>query len=158
MAVTRASDAVVDDDEKDGDADEDEDDVCCEVCGSGAVGPGNDLVLRDGEHEVTVAYHQACLEPTLDPIPEGDWFCPACCEASQAMGMQSKADSSYQPSWGTLTDGALPARQRMNRAAKAHNQRPCTTMRARHSSGTDTNGCSPASSCNRQSDCSSSAS
>ena len=86
-------------------ADEDEDDVSCEVCGSGAVGPGNDLVLCDGEHEVTVAYHQACLEPTLDPIPEGDWFCLACCEAAQAMDMQSKADSSYPPSQGTLTDG-----------------------------------------------------
>ena len=35
MAVTCASDAVVDDDEKDGDADEDEDDVSCEFVVAG---------------------------------------------------------------------------------------------------------------------------
>ena len=136
VVVTRASDAVVDDEEKDGDANEDEDNVSCEVCGSGAMGPGNDLVLCDGDHEVTVAYHQACLEPVLDPIPEGDWFCPAWYEVARAMDIQSKANSSYQPSWGTLTDGALsdsssaacPARKRINKAAKAHNQGPPPTV------------------------------
>ena len=30
--------------------------VCCEVCGSGVVELGHDLMLCDGDHQETIAY------------------------------------------------------------------------------------------------------
>ena len=38
---------------------------------------GNWLLLCDGEG-CNMAYHTLCLQPQLDAVPEGDWFCPSC--------------------------------------------------------------------------------
>jgi len=45
----------------------------CELCGSGF--RGEDLLLCDGCDGL---FHRQCLNPPLDSVPEGDWFCNAC--------------------------------------------------------------------------------
>ena len=37
---------------------------------------GGDLLLCDGDCQK--AFHLSCLNPPLQEVPEGDWFCPAC--------------------------------------------------------------------------------
>jgi hypothetical protein len=45
----------------------------CEVCKSGT-NPDKLLVCDDCNGE----YHIYCLQPKLDAVPDGDWFCPEC--------------------------------------------------------------------------------
>mmetsp|Transcript_48921 Transcript_48921/g.73967 ORF Transcript_48921/g.73967 Transcript_48921/m.73967 type:complete len:556 (-) Transcript_48921:7-1674(-) len=45
----------------------------CEICGSGF--RGEDLLLCDGCDGL---FHFQCLEPPLESVPEGDWFCSKC--------------------------------------------------------------------------------
>lgn len=42
----------------------------CEVCGD-----GGDLLCCDG---CINSYHQRCLNPPMEQVPEGQWFCPSC--------------------------------------------------------------------------------
>ena len=42
----------------------------CEVCGD-----GGDLLCCDG---CINSYHQKCLNPPMEEVPEGSWFCPSC--------------------------------------------------------------------------------
>ncbi|CAD5232400.1 unnamed protein product [Bursaphelenchus xylophilus] len=44
----------------------------CEVCQQ-----GGEVILCDG---CPKAYHKICLDPELDEVPEGSWFCPSCAE------------------------------------------------------------------------------
>jgi len=55
-------------------------DKACEVCGS----PEDEakLLLCD---ECNVGYHLYCLDPPLERVPKGDWFCPLC----QGVGLAS---------------------------------------------------------------------
>ncbi len=51
-------------------------DVKCKQCGSGD--NETKLLLCDGCEEGT--YHTFCLNPPLEEIPEGSWYCPTCAE------------------------------------------------------------------------------
>ena len=47
------------------------------VCGACGTGENDDqLLLCDGCDEG--AYHTYCLDPPVESVPEGDWFCPNC--------------------------------------------------------------------------------
>ena len=48
----------------------------CDVCQD--VG---ELLVCD---KCETSYHLGCLRPPLEDIPDGDWFCPKCCESNQA--------------------------------------------------------------------------
>nr|XP_012218313.1 PREDICTED: E3 ubiquitin-protein ligase UHRF1-like [Linepithema humile] len=48
-------------------------DCGCNICGGKQ--DENKLLLCD---ECDYAYHLTCLEPPLEVIPEGDWYCPEC--------------------------------------------------------------------------------
>ena len=45
----------------------------CNVCG-GKDRPGENLMCDECEY----CYHMDCLDPPLDAIPDGDWYCPVC--------------------------------------------------------------------------------
>ena len=49
----------------------------CGLCGSGEVCAGNDILLCDSP-DCGRSFHQQCLVPPLQTIPEGDWICPVC--------------------------------------------------------------------------------
>ena len=49
----------------------------CGLCGSGEVCAGNDILLCDSPN-CGRSFHQQCLVPPLQTIPEGDWICPVC--------------------------------------------------------------------------------
>ena len=49
----------------------------CGLCGSGEVYAGNDILLCDSP-DCGRSFHQQCLVPPLQTIPEGDWFCHVC--------------------------------------------------------------------------------
>ena len=57
------------------------DDAACAVCGEDRWVEGNELLLCDGLG-CGCAYHMSCLQPSLDVIPEGEWFCPVCKDTS----------------------------------------------------------------------------
>ena len=64
-----------------GDDDSDDSDAmaACTVCGSTEDAPGsNDILLCDA---CDAGYHMRCLQPPLEAVPEGDWFCPRCAAA-----------------------------------------------------------------------------
>ncbi|KAL7466087.1 hypothetical protein ACHAXS_006384 [Conticribra weissflogii] len=46
---------------------------CCKTCRSGF--KGDQMLLCDGCDEL---FHFKCLDPPLDSVPEGDWFCSNC--------------------------------------------------------------------------------
>eukprot|EP00551_Chaetoceros_affinis_P006703 CAMPEP_0203671658 /NCGR_PEP_ID=MMETSP0090-20130426/7369_1 /ASSEMBLY_ACC=CAM_ASM_001088 /TAXON_ID=426623 /ORGANISM="Chaetoceros affinis, Strain CCMP159" /LENGTH=954 /DNA_ID=CAMNT_0050536771 /DNA_START=314 /DNA_END=3177 /DNA_ORIENTATION=+ len=46
----------------------------CEICRSKY--QAEELLVCDGCDKL---YHKQCLTPPLEKVPEGDWFCPACC-------------------------------------------------------------------------------
>ena len=47
----------------------------CEVCKDANEDDSNVLLLCDNCNN---AYHMKCLNPPLEEVPEGDWFCPKC--------------------------------------------------------------------------------
>jgi len=50
--------------------------TACATCGSTEDAPGsNDILLCDA---CDAGYHMRCLQPPLEAVPEGDWFCPRC--------------------------------------------------------------------------------
>ena len=64
-----------------GDDDSDDSDAmaACTVCGSTEDAPGsNDILLCDA---CDAGYHLRCLQPPLEAVPEGDWFCAQCAAA-----------------------------------------------------------------------------
>ena len=48
----------------------------CEKCGD-----GGDLLCCDG---CIRAYHLECVDPPLEEVPEGEWFCPKCQEEKKS--------------------------------------------------------------------------
>ena len=61
----------------------------CAVCGGDEIDPKrNALLLCDGTDKAvgpcSKTYHQACLQPPLAAVPDGDWFCPDCARARAA--------------------------------------------------------------------------
>jgi len=57
------------------------DDTICSICGSGDL--ADTLLLCDGPN-CKNGTHMACLNPPLDEIPQGDWFCASCTAAASA--------------------------------------------------------------------------
>ncbi|OEU08458.1 hypothetical protein FRACYDRAFT_165548, partial [Fragilariopsis cylindrus CCMP1102] len=49
------------------------DDDVCAICAD-----GGKLIVCDGCEK---SYHNHCLDPPLDEVPQGDWFCPKCCKS-----------------------------------------------------------------------------
>ena len=47
----------------------------CEICGSNDVVYDDQFLLCDN---CNLGFHTFCLEPKLDGIPDGSWFCPTC--------------------------------------------------------------------------------
>ncbi|KAF8056149.1 pol [Scenedesmus sp. PABB004] len=47
----------------------------CEACGHLESHTANQMLLCD---HCDAGWHQHCLEPSLDQVPEGDWMCPRC--------------------------------------------------------------------------------
>lgn len=47
----------------------------CEICGSNDADFDDQFLLCDN---CNAGYHTFCLEPKLDKIPDGAWFCPRC--------------------------------------------------------------------------------
>jgi hypothetical protein len=60
----------------DDDSDDSEEATTCTVCGSAEDEPGrNDILLCDA---CDAGYHMSCLQPPLEAVPSGDWFCARC--------------------------------------------------------------------------------
>ena len=60
----------------DDDSDSSEEVTACTVCGSAEDEPGrNDILLCDA---CDAGYHMRCLQPPLEAVPPGDWFCTQC--------------------------------------------------------------------------------
>ena len=60
----------------DDDSDSSEEVTACTVCGSAEDEPGrNDILLCDA---CDAGYHMRCLQPPLEAVPPGDWFCAQC--------------------------------------------------------------------------------
>ena len=53
----------------------------CNKCGKDTL-PSNQLLLCDGEG-CSRAFHQKCLSPPLDEVPEGEWLCPRCVDSTK---------------------------------------------------------------------------
>lgn len=53
------------------------DDTSCIVCGS--TDNAAEMLLCDG-CDTAGAHHLGCLQPPLDGLPQGEWFCPDCLE------------------------------------------------------------------------------
>ncbi|CAJ0934744.1 unnamed protein product, partial [Mesorhabditis belari] len=49
------------------------DDTCCQICGRDT--SGDMLLLCDN---CDLGFHTFCLDPPLDEIPRGHWYCPTC--------------------------------------------------------------------------------
>ena len=54
--------------------------LACQVCGSASM--ADPMLLCDGCDN---GYHLQCLQPPLERIPVGDWFCPTCVERQAHM-------------------------------------------------------------------------
>ena len=53
--------------------------MSCAKCGSAEDEPGrNDILLCDA---CDAGYHMRCLQPPLEAVPPGDWFCAQCAAA-----------------------------------------------------------------------------
>ena len=53
----------------------------CESCGGTDSCEGDEFLLCDGQ-ECNGGCHLECLNPPLDDVPEGDWFCQRCAAAA----------------------------------------------------------------------------
>jgi hypothetical protein len=56
----------------------------CSICADGGI-----LIVCDGCEK---SYHNHCLEPPLDEVPEGDWFCPKCCKSDNQVQVQVQVE------------------------------------------------------------------
>jgi hypothetical protein len=51
--------------------------VVCYICGNGDSEDPNLIILCDGDN-CDYAVHQQCITPSLQTIPDGDWYCHEC--------------------------------------------------------------------------------
>ena len=65
----------------------------CASCGGLDDAEGNQMLLCDAPGGCDVAYHQKCLTPALETVPEGDWLCPMHDPASSSYGKKAAAKS-----------------------------------------------------------------
>ena len=65
----------------------------CASCGGLDDAEGNQMLLCDAPGGCDVAYHQKCLTPALESVPEGDWLCPMHDPASSSYGKKAAAKS-----------------------------------------------------------------
>lgn len=67
------------------------DETACQECGR--TDRGDEMLLCDGcDH----GYHMDCLDPPVQDVPKGDWFCPACIGAKKPAAAAAKAGPSSQ--------------------------------------------------------------
>ena len=72
-----------------------DEDAECKKCGSKECDE-DDMLICSNEHcGANGAYHLRCLDPPLDDVPEGDWFCPNCEDKQAATAPQG--DSLAKP-------------------------------------------------------------
>jgi hypothetical protein len=110
----------------------------CQVC-------NNDhdetrLLVCDGcDH----CYHLYCLEPTLDAVPEGDWFCPNCTEDVDADHDEELHAPQSDDSFVSLSEDdekikPKPWLKQNHQSSRDHRRAPHSSARARtHLSGFD---------------------
>jgi len=96
--------------ELDPDAEELDDPRPCEVCGD--PDDGEQMLLCDGCDR---GWHMYCLEPKLDEVPEGDWFCPRCQTGNSAQPGQGEPEESVE---------ALVAPKRIRKLSGAESGQP----------------------------------
>ena len=80
-------------------ADEDEgegEDFICVHCHSADASEANEILICEGAHSATLGWHQLCLTPPLDEVPDGCWLCPECVSAWSGPG-SCLADPNYTP-------------------------------------------------------------
>jgi hypothetical protein len=63
--------------EEDSEEEEEEEEEACSTCGGVHTSESNAMLLCDGPG-CEQAFHQQCLVPPLQCVPEGDWLCPTC--------------------------------------------------------------------------------
>lgn len=69
----------------------------CEVCKA-----GGEILLCDG---CPKAYHKICLEPELDEVPDGAWYCPCCVEGG--IPEKTEEETTKKPKAPTNMDTCL---------------------------------------------------
>jgi len=75
-------------------------DTVCEVCSREA--PASKLLLCDSCNK---GFHTHCLQPPLDAVPAGSWFCPVCVqEGITAADVQARQGRRQE----AVTDSSLP--------------------------------------------------
>ena len=75
----------------------------CQVCG-GDVAAGVVLICE----ECTGEYHCACLDPPLESVPEGEWFCPGCARARECRDPTSRELTALRGTKLDLVTRGLP--------------------------------------------------
>ena len=81
----------------------------CEVCGDESWAVGNEMLLCDGE-SCGRAFHTRCLDPPLDGVPSGEWFCPQCVAAGPAEPQAPVSDDGSGPGWAHTSPPQARAR------------------------------------------------
>ena len=92
--------------------DESDNDAGCEVCGDDQ--DAANLLLCDG---CPAAYHVYCLEPELEEIPEGDWYCPSCVADGTAASVSAAAAAA--PAAAAAEPAAAAAKEKKSLLSKA---------------------------------------
>tara|TARA_B100000674_G_C37177706_1_gene618227 strand:- start:90 stop:443 length:354 start_codon:yes stop_codon:yes gene_type:complete len=62
--------------------------MVCEHCGSGEA--EDRMILCDSCDR---GFHTFCLDPPLDAVPSGEWFCATCTAARAAAGSDSESEA-----------------------------------------------------------------
>ena len=102
-----------------------EDLTYCEVCGQG--NREDRLLLCDG---CDLGYHCECLEPPLDSVPVGEWFCPGC-SGSQRQQHETSQTRSQRRIGRTIVSERVRATIQQNREQARHNGRYRSQVRCR---------------------------
>lgn len=81
--ANKAEKVVMDTTTRTNEPDNDSDDISCSICGSGDRG---DVMLICGNESGSigcgVGVHIDCCDPSLESVPEEDWFCSKCTASS----------------------------------------------------------------------------
>lgn len=65
----------------------------CEICGSNDADYDDQFLLCDN---CNAGFHTFCLEPKLEKIPEGAWFCPRCTEKEEKEMMVESSEPAVE--------------------------------------------------------------
>lgn len=72
------------------DSDSEDDELSCLVCG-GHDDPSETLLCDNCDHP----FHMRCLDPPLDTIPDGEWYCDKCLIGTGEYGFEEPTDVKY---------------------------------------------------------------